>query len=236
MPRPSVHFLAALLFATLLSAEDLTLEQAKAKFTNADKVLNQAYAKAKSTLPEHLFTDLQQDQRGWIDFRDYRSEQAASFDGGAAEGQEKATVEYWSSLAAITEERVRIIEGWTMHEAFAHEWEGVWSDGQGGLLAILQNAEGGFVFSLDVVRGPTYHIGHIGGVARWNGSTAHFSTPALDDEGEAWLTFLKRSVKMEIIGENTSSFHGARAYFEGEYVRVAELTDEDRKAILAPEN
>jgi len=42
-------------------------------------------------------------------------------------------------------------------------------------------------------------------------------------------------VKLEIIGENTSSFHGARAYFDGDYIRVAELTDEDRKAILSPE-
>jgi uncharacterized protein YecT (DUF1311 family) len=236
MSRTSVLFLAALLSASLLPAEDLTLEQAKANFTNADKALNQAYTKAKGTLPEHLFSDLQQDQRGWIDYRDYRSEQAAAFDGGAAEGQEKTTVEYWSSLAAITEERVRIIEGWTKHETFTHEWEGVWSDGEGGLLAILQNTEGGFAFSLDVVRGPTYHIGHIGGSARWNGSTARFSIPALDEEGETWLTFLKRGVKLEIIGENTSSFHGARAYFEGEYIRVAELTDEDRKAILSPEN
>jgi len=236
MSRPSVLPLAALLFATLLSAEDLTLEQAKAKFTTADKALNQAYAKAKSTLPEHLFSDLQEDQRGWIQYRDYRSEQAAAFDGGAAEGQEKTTVDYWSSLAAITEERVRIIEGWTKWDAYTHEWEGVWMDGEGGLLAIMENEEGAFTFTLDVVRGPTYHVGSIGGPAKWNGSTARFSTPSLDEEGETWLTFLKRGVKLEVLGENTSSFHGARAYFDGQFVRVGELTEEDRKSILSHEN
>jgi uncharacterized protein YecT (DUF1311 family) len=230
----SALLLAALLFPTLLSAEDLTLEQAKAKFANADKALNQAYSKAESALHEGYFSELQVDQRDWIEYRDYRSEQAA-FDGGAAEGQEKTTVEYWSSLAAITEERVEIITGWTKWDQFAHEWEGVWLDGNGGRLAIMQNEEGAFAFSLDVVRGPTYHIGSIGGSAKWNGSTAHFSIQALDEEGETWLTFLKRGVKLEIIGENTSSFHGARAYFHGEYIRVSELTDEDRKAILSPE-
>jgi hypothetical protein len=86
-----------------------------------------------------------------------------------------------------------------------------------------------------VVRGPTYHIGSIGGSAKWNGSTAHFSIQALDEEGGTWLTFLKWGVKLEIIGENTSSFHGARAYFDGEYIRVSELTDGDRKAILSPD-
>jgi uncharacterized protein YecT (DUF1311 family) len=118
----SALLLAALLFPTLLSAEDLTLEQAKAKFANADKALNQAYSKAKSALHEGYFSELHVNQRDWIEYRDYRSEQAAAFDGGAAEGQEKTTVEYWSSLAAITEERVEIITGWTKWDQFAHEW------------------------------------------------------------------------------------------------------------------
>jgi len=235
MTRMSALSLAIALSAWSLVAEDLTLDQARAKFAAADKALNQAYAKAKSTLPEGYFSELQVDQRDWIEYRDYRSEQAAAFDGGAAEGQEKTTVEYWSSLAAITEERVEIITGWTKWDKFAHEWEGVWLDGNGGRLAIMQNEEGAFAFSLDVVRGPTYHIGSIGGSAKWNGSTAHFSIRALDEEGETWLTFLNRGVKLEIIGENTASFHGARAYFDGDYIRVAELTDEDRKAILSPE-
>lgn len=221
--------------AAALFAQELSLDEAKADFTAADKTLNAIYAKAKADLPEHLFAELQQDQRDWISYRDHRSEQAAAFDGGAAEGAEKTTAEYWSSMAGITAERVEIIAGWMKWDGFAHEWEGIWSDGQGGRLAILQNEDGRFAFALDVVRGPTYHLGNIGGSAEWNGITARFTTPSLDEEGETWLTFLKRGIKLEVIGENTSSFHGVRAYFDGVYVRISELTDEDRKMILSPE-
>jgi len=231
---PLLFFFFVLTLALPATAEDLTLEQAKTKFTTADKALNQVYARAKTTLAEGDFTDLQQDQREWIAYRDYRSEQVAAFDGGAQEGREKLNVEYWSSLAALTEERVTMIEGWMKSGSFAKEWEGVWIDGNGGSLAILENEEGKFVFTLDVVRGPTYHVGHLGGSAEWLGSTARFTIDAVDGEAATWLTFVKRGIKLEVIGENTSPYHGARAYFDGHYVRIAELTDDDRKAILAP--
>ena len=224
-----------LALTVLGNAQEKSLEAAKAEFTKADQGLNQIYTEAQSTLPEWTFGDLQQDQREWLEYRDLRAEQAAAFDGGAAEGQEKNTPDYWETLAALTQERTLIIGGWIRHDRFAHEWEGVWIDGQGGHLSILQNEAGHFTFRLEVVRGPTYHLGQIGGTAKWNGATAHFETRAEDDEGETWLTFLKRDLRLEIIGENTSSFHGARAYFEGHYVRVSELTEEDRKAILTPE-
>jgi len=235
MLRNLIFALAAPFLMLSLAAEELTLEQAKAEHAAADKLLNVSYAKAKSTLPEHLFAELQEDQRSWLSYRDYRSLQAAGFDGGAEEGKEKSTVEYWTTLASITEERVRIIEGWMKHDSFAHEWEGIWSDGEGGHLAIFENAEGQFAFTFDVVRGPTYHVGGIGGNAQWNGSSARFSVTSEGEDGETWLTFLKRGIRFEVIGENTSPYHGARAYFDGHYVRVAELTAEDRKAILENE-
>lgn len=235
LSRPALSVLLSLSAAASCPAQEKSLEAAKAGYTKADQELNEVYTKAKSSLPEWIFGELQQDQREWLEYRDLRAEQAAAFDGGAAEGQEKNAPEYWETLAALTGERSLIIGGWIRHESFAHEWEGVWLDGQGGRLSILQNEAGRFTFRLEVVRGPTYHIGQIGGTAKWNGATAHFEIRVEDDEGETWLTFLKRGLRLEIIGENTSSFHGARAYFEGHYVRVSELTEEDRKAILHPE-
>jgi len=92
MLRNLIFALAAPILTLSIAAEDLTLEQAKAKHAAADKLLNASYAKAKSTLPEHLFAELQEDQRSWLSYRDYRSEQAAGFDGGAEEGKEKSTV------------------------------------------------------------------------------------------------------------------------------------------------
>lgn len=218
----------------LSRAEDVTLDQAKAAFAKADATLNATYQRAKTSMEEWAFAELQQDQREWIENRDHRAEMAAAYDGQAEEGKEKLTVEYWTTLDILTAERTRIVNGWINHDKFAHEWEGVWLDGDGGLLRIMQNEAGKFVFVLDVVRGPTYHVGNIGGAANWNGSTARFTTESLVDDTETWLTFIKRGVKLEVIGENTSGHHGARAYFDGSYVRVSELSETDRKEILSP--
>ena len=226
-----------ILFATtggVSLGNQVTLDQAKASFAKADATLNATYQRAKTSMEEWAFAELQQDQREWIENRDQRAEMAAAYDGGAEEGKEKLAVEYWTTLDILTAERTRIVNGWINHDKFAHDWEGVWLDGDGGLLRIMQNEAGKFVFVLDVVRGPTYHVGNIGGTASWNGSTARFTTESLVDETETWLTFIKRGIKLEVIGENTSGHHGARAYFDGDYVRVSELSETDRKEILSP--
>ncbi len=232
--RTSLFLLLFTLSTHLSRAEDVTLDQAKVAFAKADATLNATYQRAKTSMAEWAFAELQQDQREWIESRDLRAEMAAAYDGRAEEGKEKLAVEYWTTLDILTAERTRIVNGWINHDKFSHEWEGVWLDGNGGLLRIMQNEAGKFVFVLDVVRGPTYHVGNIGGAATWNGSTARFTTESLVDETETWLTFIKRQIKLEVIGENTSGHHGARAYFDGDYVRVSELSETDRKEILSP--
>ena len=49
----------------------LTPKQAKALFDKADKALNEAWAAAKSALSEDEFNKLKEDQRGWVEYRDY---------------------------------------------------------------------------------------------------------------------------------------------------------------------
>lgn len=235
---PSLTAGVLLWFGLVLSAvaqEERSIEAIRADIAIADRELNQVYQKAKSTLPESIFAELQEDQRRWIGYRDGRSEEVARFDGGAEVGKERVTSTYWESVLSQTEGRISTIKGWMNWDKFAHEWEGVWTDGFGGWLYILQNEPGKFTFLVDVVRGPTYHLGSLDGVAVWNGSTARFSVKDETEENETWLTFIKHEVKLEVIGENTSPFHGARAYFDGKYVRVRELTDEDRSEILSPE-
>lgn len=236
---PSLTAGALLWCGLVLSAvgqEERSIELIKSEFALADRELNQVYQKAKSILPEWVFAELQEDQRSWIGYRDGSAEETARFDGGAEEGKEKLSSWYWETILSQTKGRISTIEGWMNWDKFAHEWEGVWADGHGGLLSILQNVPGEFTFRIDVVRGPTYHLGGLDGVATWNGSTARFSVKDEIEEKETWLTFIKREVKLEVIGENTSPFHGARAYFDGKYVRIRELTDEDRREILSPES
>jgi len=41
------------------------------------------------------------------------------------------------------------------------------------------------------------------------------------------LTFRREGGRLEVFGENTEYFHGARAYFEGTYIRLRQLKAED---------
>lgn len=233
-PTSRLFLLLAVLILPLRAA-DVALPQAKTKFATADKELNKVYAEAKAALSTEEFTELQQSQRSWITYSAELAGQRASYDANAdapAEELEARTLEWRTEL---TESRTSLIRGLLKAGSFAHEWEGVWTDGEGGYLAILQNEKGKFAFALEVVRGPTYHLGFLNGTADWNGATARFTTRSEGEENETWITFLQRGRKMEVIGENTSGFHGVRAYFDGNYVRVAELTEKDRIAILEPE-
>lgn len=223
-----------LLFPSAGFSQEKSLSQARQEFAAADKALNTTYQKAKTELSEYRFEQIQQEQRDWIEYRDRRSEAAARFDGGAEEGTEEANPEYWNAMAYLTETRVEILEAWLKTDSFAKTWEGVWIDGYGGILRISEEDAGSLTFTCSVVRGPTYHLGEIGGVAQANRSTARFATKIDDEEPETWLTFLKEGDgRIQIIGENTQYFHGARAYFDGKYLRTRELTAEDREAMTA---
>ncbi|MEX2386826.1 MAG: hypothetical protein WD534_03025 [Phycisphaeraceae bacterium] len=89
------------------------------------------------------------------------------------------------------------------------------------------------VFDLEVSRGPTSHYGRIAGTADRNGALARFTdrnAPTrrqfkFEGDGDTWLSFIRRGPTLEVVGVNTASYHGARAYFDGHYVRVAPLTD-----------
>lgn len=220
----------------LHAQEEKSIGALKAEIAVADRELNQVYQKAKSTLPESIFVELQEEQRTWIAYRDTRSEELARFNEGVEEGKEKLSSTYWESVLSETASRIDTIKGWMDRDKFAHEWEGVWSDGQGGWLFILQNEPGRFTFLIDVVRGPTFHLGSLDGVAEWKGRTARFTIRDDGAEEETWLTFINGDIKLEVIGENTSYYHGARAYFGGNYLRLRELNDEDRKRLLSAES
>lgn len=175
-----------------------------------------------------LGRELQVEQRKWIDYREYRAKAAAVFDGGAQEGKEKQNPEYWNSAGAITEVRTEIINALVNTDKFAdREWQGTWIDGKGGTIRITENEDGSILFLAECVRGPTYHTGSIDGTARVNGRTARFSIKEDVAEKETWLTFLKREKKLELVSENAQYYCGARAYFDGEYVRVANLNPEE---------
>ena len=100
---------------------------------------------------------------------------------------------------------------------------GVYDDANGGTLTISDAGELTFAFEITVVRGPTAHLGELSGVAQVAGETATFvdtNEEAFIDGNPCRLTFTFDGRWIEVKGENTQYYHGARASFDGTYEKV----------------
>ena len=218
-----------------------TLAEAKAAFAKADRALNQAWSTAKAATSGGTLAELTQKQRAWLEFRDYRagyeSEQAGQKD-------PKRSAVWHTTAAGLTESRVEWLRGWTETTKKQDETlTGVWADSYGGRMYVVQQPAAGaaadepgvgrLLFSIEVVRGPTYHSGSVAGVASWNDRIGWWSDKGRDAEkkDEANLAFVARDGTLEVIGANTGEYHGARAHFDGIYVKVEPL-DEETQAVL----
>ena len=221
------------LCGTLVGDDKEKLKIEKLVYSKSDDALNEIYQKARKSLPEKEFSDLVLEQRKWIQYRDYRAENAARTDGGAKEGREKENSEYWATAAAITDTRTAIIRGLLDYEKISSKtWEGIWTDGKGGILQILEKKDGSFRFLIQVVRGPTYHNGQISGTAKTNENHARFAVTGDGADRETWLNFFRDQKRLKITGINTQYFHGARAYFDGVYVRTSAIDEKEFEAEL----
>lgn len=209
----------------------LTLKQAQADFGVADEELNEAWAKAKVKLLAGAFAELKEEQRVWLDHRD-RLALSPGYSGAATDAADpKKTVEYLSTAAALTEERVMWLRGLLREEA--DSLTGRWSDSYGGHMEIVEK-DGKLHFTIKVVRGPTAHLGGIAGIAAWNSPIGWFSDKdrGKSKTNETNLAFVMRNKRLEVTGANTSEYHGARAYFDGHYVRVGDLDDAAQAKVL----
>ncbi|WP_395748178.1 lysozyme inhibitor LprI family protein [Prosthecobacter sp.] len=216
--------LAAVVCCTAQAQEkQLSAKKAKALYERADRALNEAWAAAKQKLPEAEFSKLKDDQRAWVEYRDYLA-RSPMFTG--ADGQDDLPLdapEYLQAAAGLEDERTEWLKG------LIHDWKddtisGVYSDSRGGRVE-LEEKDGHLYFSISVVRGPTSHGGEISGDAVWNAPIGWYSDKGEDKDktDETNLSFIYRNRKLEITGANTSYYHGARAYFDGTYVKVKAL-------------
>ncbi len=221
------YLLLGLLFLSAGVSQGDDLAKAKAEFAKHDKALNETYDALKKELSPELFAQVQEDQRDWIAYRDGMSEWQER------EGEPETAVDRWELASGITEERIDWLKAWTKLGEWKG-WAGKYSDSRGGLLEIVQE-DGKAWFALTVVRGPTFHVGGIGGEFRLNGRMGWFETKPDGAEQPTWLTFLEaydKPGRITVEGANTSYFHGARAYFDGTYVWMGPLTGKERKAVI----
>lgn len=209
------------------------------EFEAADAALNAAYQRARALLPEELFIELRASQRIWLESRDVRAGYLASYLQGIStvDTPKDDSPDFWHARAVLTRGQADYLLGWVraFDGSFAAEnpWEGIWVDGNGGRLQILEVDDGALVFDLEVVRGPTLHLGQIAGPGTTDGTTALFQqqVPNEAELAEILMTRQGAIVVLESRGP-INYFHGARAYFDGSYSRLQELSPTERQQLL----
>jgi uncharacterized protein YecT (DUF1311 family) len=220
----SILLLAAACSSTAHAQEKpLNAKAAKTAFEKADRALNEAWAAARQKLPEAEFNKLKDEQRAWVEYRDYLA-RSPMYTGASAQGELALDApEYLEAAAGLAEERTTWLQG-LMHEWKDETLTGHWTDSYGGSIDVVER-EGHLHFVIQCVRGPTSHVGGLSGIAVWNTSIGWYSDKGLDKDktDETNLSFILRDKKLEITGANTGYYHGARAYFDGSYVKVKAL-------------
>lgn len=202
----------------------LTRKEAQEQFDLADDELNEVWAELKSKMPPAEFAELKEEQRAWLEHRDYLALSPGYSGAPSEEAQARKSVEYLTTAAALAEARATWLKGLLREEGGS--LTGVWTDSYGGHMEIVEE-NGHLHFTIEVVRGPTAHIGGIAGIGSWNSTIGWFSDKGRDKDktDETNLAFIFRNNRLEVIGANTSEYHGARAYFDGHYVKVGDLDD-----------
>lgn len=228
-----MHRLALVLFflAAVVRAQDHPsgLAEAKASFAKADRALNQAWTAIRKALPEKIFTVMKTQQRAWIELRDGAALEASPNPKDAAAARQTAA--YWQTAASLTEARAQWLQRLADNED--DPLTGLWTDGNGGSLEIVERNEKLF-FVFSVVRGRSLHVGAIAGTASWNRPLGWFSDKGREEDKpeESNIAFVEKERHLEVTGANTSYYHGARAYFDGAYYKIAPLEDKDQEGVV----
>lgn len=203
--------------------EAAKLEQARQRFAAADADLNKTFQEVRGKLRGNALNDLRDRQREWLKHREYIASDQPRQNG--FEGSDfKQSPDYWEAMADLTKDRAKFLRA-AFNPALPKEITGVYQDSQGGALQLEETPQG-VVFSINVVRGPTTHTGGLTGVAALKGSVAVYKEkvePA-EDRKSCELTFaFSDGHIVKVTGKNTEYYHGARAYFDGTYFKVAKL-------------
>lgn len=209
------------------------LRDAIAAFERADSEINRVYQEVRALAPEELFIELRDAQRVWIPGRDIFAEQYTEIARGAAVvgTEHEKWPEFWEARTWRTEARTEYLQGWLNHfnESFqgAGDWSGFWVDSNGGGLYIHENEPSRLEFVLLVVRGPSFHLGQVEGVASVSGESAKFEIVDDDLGVDGGLTFERVGPVLVVsVDGDLSALGGARSYFHGTYSRVDVLSDQ----------
>ena len=219
------------------SRDDRATEKDRKSFAEVDREMNRVWARAISGLDKESLRKLRADQNQWLKYR--RDVSTSPLHLGTKLESQKEIEELASHFAALhvlTRQRTEWLEGISEPLPKSGSVEGVWTDSYGGTMELVEERNDfstSLHFSFEVVRGDTFHLGHISGTASWNGRTGIFTDRTRPNSGgEAVIVFVLRGNQMEVIAEGTSEYHGQKAYFDGDYARVRSIDPERRKKLI----
>jgi uncharacterized protein YecT (DUF1311 family) len=199
------------------------LQKAKGNFAAADADLNKTFQTLRKKLPADEFKELRDQQRKWLDHRDYMSADQPRQNGFRG-NDPKQSGDYWDSMAELTKARTEFLRA-SFDSSLPKGITGAYEDSYGGSLNLEERADG-VAFQIEVVRGPTTHTGGLAGLATLKDGVALYKEkvdPGEDREPcELTFSFSKGRV-VKVDGKNTEHYHGMRAYFVGTYFKVAKL-------------
>lgn len=202
-------------------AASASAEQAKKQFADLDAVLNSDYQAVRASVDDSWAKELRGLQRKWISYRDDMAAAQPRQNGEGDLPLEEAP-SYWEMKVSLTQDRIDFLKAWSGSLA-TPGITGTYRDFFGGEMT-LRETNAGLKFAVNVVRGPTSHLGEMAGVAQLKGEPANYSDGETPPAKLAW-SFEPDGV-VNVTEQNTDQYHGARAYFEGQYFKVSSAVSE----------
>lgn len=221
-------------------------------FRAADRRLNILYRSLRKKLPEKTRKEIRDDSRMWIRRKEYNC-------GWQRENADEKNAEsaYYECLSGETRSRIEYLQlafgGEQTHDSI----QGTYQDGASGVL-VLKNEGDHYRFAIQVVRGPTSHLGELNGtLADFSAAQKHPTKPeekilpsatytaglknddpyddcTIDFYLVSYETVQGRRPSFRISEEGRcTAYHGARAYFDGTFRKTS---DEIAAPISSQEN
>lgn len=191
-------------------SQDARLKCYKRAFEKADLELNSTYKSLLRLVDAQGGEKARSNSVQWIRAKEERCK--------FIKEQSSVELDYWKCVYEITVQRTDFLD------KIGKAWKspglaGLYEDGLNGSLLIKEIDAKTVNFSIDVVRGPSAHLGHIeGNVPKADGL---IKFRHIQDGLKCELDLLVGLPVITVTEKDCGGFHGARAYFDGTYFKVA---------------
>lgn len=192
------------------------------QFAQADQKLNAVYKRLIETLGAERIQEMRDHSRQWIAYKEALCLEATGIQHSLEPEQARQQADYFACLYALTIARTTFLTQAFAREGVVSGLAGAYDDSFGGHFTLKHQGGENYAFHLEVVRGPTYHLGEVEGSVRWQGQQGTF-VQTHDCGGDTpccRLTLVQKPTFLALEEDNCHLLRGARAYFAGRYYKV----------------